>query len=251
MHHAIAERASFAKELLLPAWRWLVAAPFAIVSVAQTVRDELLATEIAEKYKLNKLFQYIPDIDWRWYVVMTLVIIIIILFEGAFRAMRRRQEQLFQVVSLLNDQDQQMYGVLSVVVRIEYHRHDESSQWCDLELIFELTTSYPVAYGFAHAEVSFDGRQAPDLPANVSRLGTVVPGEQRNFVWARVTNVRWNDDKNWRGSAKYQIWFGPIGGAFRYYIDRDATLETFGDKLTEHLDRDDRGLLNATGQAQG
>jgi hypothetical protein len=52
-----------------------------------------------------------------------------------------------------------MIGVLSVQVATKYYREDESDR-CSLQLYFEFMSTYPVNYGVAHAEASFEGRPA-------------------------------------------------------------------------------------------
>src|SRR5687768_3762635 len=109
MHQAIASRAAVAKEFLSPAWKWLVAIPFAVLGVAQAIRDELLAPEKAAQWNL---FRIVPNIDWKWYALMLIGVIALILFEGAYRAVRTRENSIAQYASLLTQQDSQLMGVL-------------------------------------------------------------------------------------------------------------------------------------------
>jgi hypothetical protein len=247
MHPAIADRLAVTGEIFQPAWRWLVVAPFALLSIAQTARDELLATEVAEKYKLSNLFHYIPDIDWRWYLAMLLGAVVIVLIEGAFRAVRNRESQIAHYANLLVQQDEQMVGALSIQVATHFHR-EENSNRCGLQLYFILTSTYPINYGIIHAEISFEGRPAPEIPASDARTGVIVPSESRRYFFPTVPNIPWNDERNWIGSAKYQIWFGPVGGPFRYYIDSQSWINIYGDSVDETYDRDTRGILVAQDQ---
>jgi hypothetical protein len=65
--------------------------PFALLSGAQALRDEILTPQVAEQYKL---FRLVPNIDWKWYVAGLFVVVLIILFEGAYRAVRKREGKL-------------------------------------------------------------------------------------------------------------------------------------------------------------
>src|SRR5262249_38516729 len=53
--------------------------------------DEFLTPATAEKYKLPML---LPPIRWEWYVILTLVLVIIIFLESAYRAIKQREIKL-------------------------------------------------------------------------------------------------------------------------------------------------------------
>src|SRR6476660_3930378 len=78
------ERLPTIGETFLPAWGWIAAILIlGILGTAQAIHDEILPPETTERYYLS---HWLPDIDWKWYVLAILAAIILFLVESAHRA---------------------------------------------------------------------------------------------------------------------------------------------------------------------
>jgi|SRR6266496_1751998 len=84
--------------LARPTWYWLVTVPLAIFGTLTFLRDEFLAPDRAEKYKLPK---FLPDISWHWWIVALLALILVIFMESAYRAITRREAAMADLTKTL------------------------------------------------------------------------------------------------------------------------------------------------------
>jgi hypothetical protein len=75
-------------EILHPTWGWLVLTPFAILSAVQAVRDEYLAPEVAAHYRLPEI---LPKWEWERWALVTATLLVVLLLESAYRAIRKRE----------------------------------------------------------------------------------------------------------------------------------------------------------------
>jgi hypothetical protein len=83
------------RELLHPLWRWLVLIPFAILGVLDTIRDDILRSN----EPADRLGYWIPAWSWRAYALIIALLTIILILEGAYRAIKRREEILFEIAA--------------------------------------------------------------------------------------------------------------------------------------------------------
>ena len=65
--------------------------PFAIATALQSIRDELLPPDDVSKFNLLKI---LPDWRWEWYALLTLIAVIVVLFDASFRMARASQIEL-------------------------------------------------------------------------------------------------------------------------------------------------------------
>lgn len=91
-------RWSFWREVL---WRWplaLIALPWALWGVAAFVRDEIIEPTNPERYHLGAMLR---RLGWPWWIwaLASLAILVILTLEGAYRAVRKREDAIGELRS--------------------------------------------------------------------------------------------------------------------------------------------------------
>jgi hypothetical protein len=79
------------KEVLWQPWLWVVTSVYGVLQLYQLVKGELLTQEIQDKWRLPNI---LPDLPWRTWVIVWLVLFLVIVLEGAYRAIGRRDHEL-------------------------------------------------------------------------------------------------------------------------------------------------------------
>jgi hypothetical protein len=70
------------RDILSKPWKWLVAAPFALLGAFQGIRDEFLSPEWQARLKLP---HWLPDWSWQTWLLIALAAFLIAVLEGAYR----------------------------------------------------------------------------------------------------------------------------------------------------------------------
>lgn len=87
-------RAKLWKDVLVrPAWRWLVVAPFALLGIYQTIREEFILSRLPNDEQDKYLWNWL-DWQWEWWLLIALVFTIVTILESAFRRVRPVEDQL-------------------------------------------------------------------------------------------------------------------------------------------------------------
>jgi hypothetical protein len=75
-------------EIVGPTWRWGVVIPVTILGAIGAVRDDLIAPQHPE---LFKLVHWLPDWSWQTYSVCIAAVLLLFVLEGAYRAVAKRE----------------------------------------------------------------------------------------------------------------------------------------------------------------
>jgi hypothetical protein len=73
-----------------PAWKYVVAAPLAALSLMQAIREEILPPQAAQW----RFLEVLPDWPWEWYALAFAAAVFVLAFEGAFRSISKRDAEL-------------------------------------------------------------------------------------------------------------------------------------------------------------
>jgi hypothetical protein len=79
------------REVSLPFWRWCVLIPFAVLGFLDTIRDDLIGSQ----NPVLHLGYWLPGWPWHYWALIIAILTIAMLLEGAYRAVRRRDDLLF------------------------------------------------------------------------------------------------------------------------------------------------------------
>src|SRR5665213_2485047 len=78
----------FRSTVLRPIWAWLIAGLLSFVSLLAFARDEFLAPDIAQQYRL---LRWAPSWPWYWWALAFAGTILCVVFEGSFRSAERQR----------------------------------------------------------------------------------------------------------------------------------------------------------------
>jgi len=84
-----AHRLTFWHEVIWRPVTFLVLAPLGLLGLAYLfvlIRDEFLPPEYHDRWRLLNLLRFVP---WHWWIIATLVILVVIVLEGSYRFHRR------------------------------------------------------------------------------------------------------------------------------------------------------------------
>jgi hypothetical protein len=90
-------RIAFGKSSLR-GWWIIMSALFFLWGIFGNIRSDFISTANQEKLKLPALF---PQISWHWLLIIFLILTLIALFEGAYRAHRKKVNELQDKISEL------------------------------------------------------------------------------------------------------------------------------------------------------
>ena len=76
--------------LLHPIWTWLLLGLLGFISLLAWIRDEFLSSALQDELKIIKLLPSWPAITW---LLAFSVALLLVLFEGSYRAMRVLEEE--------------------------------------------------------------------------------------------------------------------------------------------------------------
>lgn len=124
--------------------------PLAILGMFQSVRDEFFTSGIQEKYKLLKAT---PHLSVAWYVSITLMLVLIIVLEGAYRSIIKRDLQLKTLL------DEYAYSLQLVRVDQEDRRgKDANDKIVSRQMRFLLrlhnSLNRPIQYSILNLEIN-------------------------------------------------------------------------------------------------
>jgi hypothetical protein len=71
-------------------------------SIFQFIRDEPLGPDIQEKLQI---LRFIPDISYKWYLILFLFILLIHIFEGTYHIIKKRENAIFELKKKLDDRE--------------------------------------------------------------------------------------------------------------------------------------------------
>jgi hypothetical protein len=83
------------REIALPLWRWVVLIPFAVLGLWDTIRDDLIGST-------NPIFHlgyWLPEWPWYCWTLIIAGLSIVIVLEGAYRAIAKRDDLLIGIFS--------------------------------------------------------------------------------------------------------------------------------------------------------
>lgn len=83
---AVSDRWTAWRAVLAGPWQRWIAAPFAVMTAFQAIRDEVLPADLKEKLRL---LRWLPD--WRWYVwaLIALGVFCVALLEGSYQVVKK------------------------------------------------------------------------------------------------------------------------------------------------------------------
>lgn len=102
MSGPIHSRLSHWRQVLWPAWRYLLVVPFTLITGVTWLRDEWLKPEQAARWKLPAIISGVP---WHVWLIATLLLLLIFVLEGSYRASKykaRRDTEAAPTVPSLN-----------------------------------------------------------------------------------------------------------------------------------------------------
>ncbi len=220
------QRLPAVRETFFPGWNWIAPMIFlGIVGAAQAFRDELLPPWVAENYHL---LQWLPDIDWKWYALAILAIVILSLMESANQAISKRDrvlgEKFLALCKKTKADNVNMLGAVAVTP-LTNCSHGRGGN-CALQCALEITAAVPIQYYIHRFEASYEGISCPDLP-KIARLGIATPMAPSVVPLPFVSNIPWTDGKRWRGNTRYTVRYGPLvdPNGYLYRIDGEVYLE--------------------------
>jgi len=87
----------FRSIVLRPIWAWLIAGLLSFVSLLAFARDEFLAPDIAQQYRL---LRWAPSWPWYWWALAFAGTILCVVFEGSFRSAERQRRRIDELEAL-------------------------------------------------------------------------------------------------------------------------------------------------------
>jgi hypothetical protein len=69
----------------------VVGVPYALLGLAIIIRDDIIQPKDAEKWKV---IHFVSKLPWYWWVIATLALMLIVTLEGAYRAVRKRHDEI-------------------------------------------------------------------------------------------------------------------------------------------------------------
>jgi hypothetical protein len=81
-----------------PGWKFFIALPFTIFTVAAPIRDEFLPAETAEKWKLPAIVEdhfpaFLIAMPWYVWAMITAVVLVFLILEGSYRVLERDADE--------------------------------------------------------------------------------------------------------------------------------------------------------------
>lgn len=204
--------------LIQPTWRWLIMSPLAALGTAQAVRDELLSTAEAEKYRLLAL---VPEWPWEWYAIGFLVLTLGLLLEAAYRAVSAERAKISQMKNLLP----MSLNFVQPILHIGINTKRKSQSNMQSGLLFENVGHRPIKYQMESYKSDFGlGQKAP---GNLFQNGgIIVPGGKTEFKIPGTQNIN-ASTQSLTGRIKYRVTYGYFDGEQAFYEEREIDVTCY------------------------
>jgi hypothetical protein len=76
------------REVVRPAWTWVVLIPLTAIGFFATIRDELIEAQHPELYRIAHVLPW----AWQTYALIPAFVVVLLVLAGAYRAIKKRDD---------------------------------------------------------------------------------------------------------------------------------------------------------------
>jgi hypothetical protein len=211
----VRDRTANYREMLRPSWRWLVTIPLAFLGTATFFRDEVIAPERVDDWRLFKL---LPSWPWEWYALLVCGALILLVLESGHRAIKRREAML---ASYLGEFEHALH-----MTTIQCFVTNQGEQIKLLEYAFGIknTAKRAVHHSLSKFEINGEDR-APHYGNKRGYLGAELPAVIRTpwirFAWPNPNHME-------TVNVSLEILYGPRPDQMLRRVRTDYAIHTWG-----------------------
>lgn len=129
----------------------IVAVPYFLLGLAILIRDDIVQPKDAEKWKVIYIVSKLP---WYWWVIATLALMLFVTLEGAYRAVRKRHDEIDSLCARVDETKRiaeakisDLEGAVAEALNADWDVTVRGSSISDIRVLTEDESRYAIATG--------------------------------------------------------------------------------------------------------
>lgn len=202
----------------------MIAVPLSLLGAAGAVRDEILLPSHPEIYKL---VYWLPAWSWQTYLIIVACMLLALILESAYRAIRRREDRYTELV----DRYSHALVLQNVVPQTDWKN---VANMLELRLLLQNSTSLPLKFLVQDYRLAFNGVVIRQANSSSSVMGS--NAQMTYFPNRGLSKLQFDQvPERCVGTLVYEIAYGHPDLGYSRLVTKELRVELFKNRKTRQV----------------